>query len=68
MADAEPVLRLTGVRAGYGDVEVLRGVSLDVGAGELVALVGANGAGKTTTLRTVSGLIRPTADRRATAP
>jgi branched-chain amino acid transport system ATP-binding protein len=54
---SEPLLRLDGVCAGYGDVAVLRGVSLAVGAGELVALVGANGAGKTTTLRAISGLL-----------
>ncbi len=57
---SEPVLVLDGLRAGYGDVEVLRGVSLDVGPREVVALVGANGAGKTTTLRAISGLLRPT--------
>ncbi len=45
----------------YGDVQVLRGVSLDVNAGEIVALVGSNGAGKSTTLRNVSRLLRPRA-------
>ncbi|MGH7320142.1 MAG: ABC transporter ATP-binding protein [Candidatus Rokuibacteriota bacterium] len=47
------------LRAGYGDVEVVREVSFEVGPGEIVALVGANGVGKTTTLRTISGLLRP---------
>jgi branched-chain amino acid transport system ATP-binding protein len=56
---SEPVLVLEEVRAGYGDVTVLRGVSLAVGPGQLVALVGANGAGKTTTLRAISGLLPP---------
>jgi branched-chain amino acid transport system ATP-binding protein len=48
------------LRAGYGDVAVLRGVTLEVAAGEIVALVGANGAGKTTILRAVAGLLAPT--------
>ena len=59
-AGAPPVLDVDALRAGYGDVTVLRGVSFEVGPGEIVALVGANGAGKTTTLRTISGLLRPT--------
>jgi branched-chain amino acid transport system ATP-binding protein len=54
------VLELREVSAGYGEVPVLRGVSLAVRAGEIVALVGANGVGKTTTLRAISGLLRPT--------
>jgi branched-chain amino acid transport system ATP-binding protein len=52
------LLELDGVEAGYGDALVVRGVSLTVGPGELVALIGANGAGKTTTLRAVGGLLR----------
>ena len=54
------MLRISGVTAGYGDVEVLRDLSLEVNQGEIVALVGANGAGKTTTMRLISGLLRPT--------
>jgi len=57
------VLRLEGVRAAYGPVEALRGVDLEVRAGELVCLLGANGAGKSSTLRAISGLVRPTAGR-----
>jgi branched-chain amino acid transport system ATP-binding protein len=52
------VLTLTGVSAGYGSVKALAGVSLSVGEGEAVALLGANGAGKSTTLRAISGLMR----------
>ncbi|MDA0371270.1 MAG: ABC transporter ATP-binding protein [Actinomycetota bacterium] len=51
------LLSLNDVRAGYGPLEVLHGVSLDVEAGEIVVILGANGAGKTTTMRAVSGMI-----------
>jgi branched-chain amino acid transport system ATP-binding protein len=57
------VLEISGLRAAYGPVEALRGIDLQVDAGELVCLLGANGAGKSTTLRTISGLLRPTAGR-----
>jgi branched-chain amino acid transport system ATP-binding protein len=57
------LLRIEGLRAGYGDVEVLRGISLEIAAGEVVALLGANGAGKTTTMRTISGLLHPSGGR-----
>ncbi len=58
---ADTLLRLSGVHSGYGDVPVLWGVDLDVAQGEIVCLVGSNGAGKTTLMRTVSGLLAPTA-------
>jgi branched-chain amino acid transport system ATP-binding protein len=57
------MLRLDGVCAGYGRAPVLSDVSVEVGQGDLVCLVGANGAGKSTTLKTISGLVRPSAGR-----
>ncbi len=54
-----PVLEVANVHTYYGHVHALKGISLQVDPGEIVALIGANGAGKTTTLRTISGLIRP---------
>lgn len=57
----EPLLCLSGVSAGYHGQQVLRGVSLAVGAGDFVAIVGPNGHGKSTLLRSISGLVRPTA-------
>ena len=51
------MLELSGVQAGYGPAPVLRGVSLSVGEGEIVTLIGSNGAGKSTTLRAISRLI-----------
>ncbi|HSK96672.1 MAG TPA: ATP-binding cassette domain-containing protein, partial [Euzebyales bacterium] len=53
------MLTLDDISAGYGDLEVLHALSLQVDAGEVVALIGANGAGKTTTLRTIMGIVRP---------
>jgi branched-chain amino acid transport system ATP-binding protein len=55
------VLILSGVSAGYGSVPAISDVSIAIGEGEAVGLLGANGAGKSTTLRAISGLVRPTA-------
>jgi branched-chain amino acid transport system ATP-binding protein len=55
------MLRIRNLDAGYGQLTVLRRVSLHVNPGEIVAIVGANGAGKTTLLKTVTGLVRPRA-------
>ena len=57
------MLQVRDLHAGYGKSEVLRGISFDVQRGEIVTIVGANGAGKTTTLRTLCGIVRPTAGR-----
>jgi len=55
-----PVLAVKDLVVHYGAIQALSGVSLEVGEGQVVALIGANGAGKTTTLRAVSRLVRPT--------
>src|SRR6202165_256163 len=59
------LLDLDGVEASYGRIRALRGISLAVDKGEIVALIGSNGAGKTTTLRTISGLMHPAGCRAA---
>jgi branched-chain amino acid transport system ATP-binding protein len=58
------LLELVGVEARYGPVQALHGVSLSVGEGEVVAVLGGNGAGKTTTLRAVSGLVSTSGEVR----
>jgi branched-chain amino acid transport system ATP-binding protein len=59
--DGRPLLELRNVDVYYGRIQALRSISLTVNQGEIVTLIGSNGAGKTTTLRTISGLVRPTA-------
>jgi len=58
---SEPMLQVAGLRAGYAEATVIRGLDLAVGAGEVVVLIGPNGHGKTTLLRAISGIIRPAA-------
>jgi len=55
----EPLLAIEDLHTGYGATEILRGIDLDVQAGEIVTVLGANGAGKSTLSRTVSGVMRP---------
>jgi branched-chain amino acid transport system ATP-binding protein len=59
MTNGAPLLELQDIHAYYGNIRALKGVSLSVGRGEIVTLIGSNGAGKTTTLRTVLGTVRP---------
>jgi branched-chain amino acid transport system ATP-binding protein len=54
------MLEVSELSVSYGAISALRGISLKVGHGSIVTLIGGNGAGKTTTLRTISGLLRPT--------
>jgi branched-chain amino acid transport system ATP-binding protein len=57
------ILEISKIDVFYGRVQALRSVTLSVDAGEIVALIGSNGAGKTTTLRTISGLMHPSAGK-----
>ncbi len=62
-SDDHMLLALKSVEAGYGDLRVLRDVSMDVGEGELVALIGPNGAGKSTLFKVICGVIKPDSGR-----
>jgi branched-chain amino acid transport system ATP-binding protein len=53
------LLRLSGINTYYGEIHILEGLELEVGAGELVSLLGGNASGKSTTLKTILGLVRP---------
>ena len=55
------MLKVTDLTVHYGGIEALKGISFEVGQGQIVTLIGANGAGKSTTLRAISGLVRPSA-------
>jgi branched-chain amino acid transport system ATP-binding protein len=60
---ADPLLAVQGLRAGYGETEVLHGIDLGVGAGEIVAVLGSNGVGKSTLNRAISGVVRAQSGR-----
>jgi branched-chain amino acid transport system ATP-binding protein len=60
-AMTEVVLAVKGLKVAYGGIQAVKGVDLEVRAGELIALIGANGAGKTTTLKAITGTLAPSA-------
>ena len=53
------LLKMDNVKTYYGNIRALKGISIDVGEGEIVCLIGGNGAGKSTTLMTISGVLTP---------
>ena len=59
------MLQVSGLKVAYGGIQAVKGIDLEVRAGELVALIGANGAGKTTTLKAITGTLQPTAGQIA---
>ncbi len=63
MTSDDAVLRVDSVEAGYGDLRALKGVSLEVREGELVALIGPNGSGKSTLFKVICGILRPDSGR-----
>lgn len=60
MANSDTLLELKNVHSGYGEIEVLKGVSIRAREGEIVSILGANGAGKSTLLKTIFGIVHPT--------
>ena len=61
------MLRVEDINVYYGAIHAIKGISLEVNDGEIVALIGSNGAGKSTTLRTISGLKKPKTGRKYSA-
>jgi branched-chain amino acid transport system ATP-binding protein len=59
VSDSTPLLEVSELHVGYGHVQAVRGVSLQVAAGQIVTLIGPNGAGKSSTLGAIAGLVRP---------
>src|SRR5437660_11813563 len=60
---SEPLLRVAEIHTHYGKSHILHGVSLNVGRGEVVGLLGRNGVGKSTTLKAIAGIVHPSAGR-----
>ncbi len=58
-AEKNPMLTVRSIHTYYGNIHALKGVSLHVGTGEVVTLIGANGAGKSTLVNTICGLVKP---------
>ena len=59
MAEAQVLLKVSGLRVAYGGIQAVKGVDMEVREGELVSLIGSNGAGKTTTMKAITGLLIP---------
>jgi branched-chain amino acid transport system ATP-binding protein len=57
------ILKLKDVQVSYGNIKAVKGIDIEINEGEIVTLIGSNGAGKTTTMKTISGLLRPTAGK-----
>ena len=53
------MLKLKNIKTFYGNIQALKGISIDISEGEIITLIGANGAGKTTTLMSISGIVPP---------